>query len=156
MSSGLCLHTSTTLFMNNSGSCLKLSMAYSSENTQYHSLNLKTPKFGLPGISKPFFEQMVKRQKPKKSRGMCIKSGVLLGISLKIGFDGSPIYWLSTVYATWFSYSVSLPAFSTYKAFASLMRCSGSVEVASHLYSSSTLKSSFLKNPRCFSSSNCE
>jgi len=103
MSSGLCLQTSTTFCMNSSGSYLKLSMACSSENTQYLSLNLKTPKFGFPGMSSPFFEQIVNRQNPRKSNGMCMKSGVFPGISLNIGFDGSPSCWLSTVFAIWFS-----------------------------------------------------
>jgi len=81
-----------TLFMKTSGSLTNYSIAYSSENTQYLSLNLNTPRLGFPGISSPFLEHIVNRQKPKKSRGICIKSGVLLGINLKIGLLASPNY----------------------------------------------------------------
>ena len=81
MNSGFLLHLSITSLRNLSGSFTNFSIYCSSENTQYFSLNLNTPRLGFPGISKEF-STIFTKQKPKKSRGICIKSGVVLGINL--------------------------------------------------------------------------
>lgn len=80
ISSGFLRHLSITSFRYCSGCWMNWSMHISSANTQYFSVYLKTPRLGLPGINNPFYWTMLTRQKPRKSRGMCMKSGVLLGI----------------------------------------------------------------------------
>jgi len=51
-------------------------------NTQNLSLNLYTPKLGFPAIKRPSFSTNDHTQKPKKSNGVYIKSGVVFGNNL--------------------------------------------------------------------------
>jgi len=131
---------------------MNFSIASSSEKTQYFSLYLKTPRLGFPGINKPY-STILTKQKPKKSRGICMKSGVLFGMSLIIEL---PTTVDSIVYEICSSISLILLAFSMYRALLSLISYSGRELVILSLNSSNTLNNSFLSMARFFSSSNYE
>mmetsp|Transcript_3763 Transcript_3763/g.6425 ORF Transcript_3763/g.6425 Transcript_3763/m.6425 type:complete len:204 (-) Transcript_3763:1033-1644(-) len=152
MSSGMRRHCSTTCWRYLSGSLMNFSMDSWSAKTQYFSLYLKTPRLGLPGMSRPC-STMLTRQKPRKSRGMCMKSGVLLGMRRMIWL---PTTCESMVCAMCSSIMRWLFAFSMYRCLPSRTRGSGRREVMSCLYSRRTLKSSFLRMERFFSSSSWE
>ena len=111
ISSGLRRHLSITSFKYCSGYWMNWSMHISSAKTQYFSVYLKTPRLGLPGISKPFYWTMLTRQKPRKSRGMCMKSGVLFGIK-RIMLEFEPTTYESVLAAICSSIWRILCAFS--------------------------------------------
>ena len=85
ISSGIRLHYSTTDYKYLSGSTINFSIESLSAKTQYFSLYLKTPRFGFPGIKSPS-STMFTKQNPRKSKGICMKLGVLFGMSLRIVF----------------------------------------------------------------------